>query len=299
MKRIDDLRKVWPHEAHDFTKWLAEEANLAELGDAVGIDLELEERESSVGGFSADLFASESGTDRKVIIENQLEVTNHDHLGKLITYASGKDAQVIIWIVKRARDEHRQAVEWLNQHIDSSIGFFLVEIELWQIDNSLLAPKFSVVEKPNDWAKNIKIIDGMNDTQLLKLAFWETLNDTIADTPAYNHELKKRKAQPHHWYDLSIGTSAYHISLDINTQKKRIDAGLYIPDDKETFNHFKENKDIFDKAFGTDVEFHDAGKSSRILVYKDINIQDKKTWPEAIKWLLDNAILFKKTVRNL
>ena len=132
IERIDDLRTIWKNEARDFTGWLAEDDNLALLSEAIGIDLELEERESSVGSFSVDLFASEEGTSRKVIIENQLEDTNHDHLGKVITYAAGKDASVVIWIVKRARDEHRQAVEWLNQHTDEDIGFFLVEIELWK-----------------------------------------------------------------------------------------------------------------------------------------------------------------------
>ena len=149
MKRVTDLRTVWPHEALDFTKWLSLDANLALLGEAIGIEISLEERESSVGNFNVDIFALENGSDRKIIIENQLEDTNHDHLGKLITYASGKGAEVIIWMVKRARDEHRQAIEWLNQHTDSRIGFFLVEIELWQIDDSKLAPKFNVVEKPN------------------------------------------------------------------------------------------------------------------------------------------------------
>ena len=110
IKRITDLRSVWPHEANSFTKWLAQEANLSKLGEEIGIDLVLEERESSVGGFSVDIFATEENTGRKVIIENQLEETNHDHLGKLITYASGKGAEVIVWVVKRGRDEHRQAI---------------------------------------------------------------------------------------------------------------------------------------------------------------------------------------------
>lgn len=124
IKKITDLRSVWSNEALDFTKWLAKEENLSLLGEAIGIDLSLEEEESSVGNFHVDIFASESGTDRKVIIENQLEETNHDHLGKIITYAAGKDAQVIVWIVKKVRDEHLQAIEWLNQHTDSNIGFF-------------------------------------------------------------------------------------------------------------------------------------------------------------------------------
>ena len=110
IKKIDDLRSVWPHEAHDFSKWLAKEENLTLLSETIGIDIVLEELESAVGGFNVDLYATEEGTGRKIIIENQLEDTNHDHLGKIITYASGKGAEVIVWIVKRARDEHRLAV---------------------------------------------------------------------------------------------------------------------------------------------------------------------------------------------
>lgn len=297
MKRIHDLRTVWPHEANDFTKWLAEDANLEELGNAVGIDIDLEERESSVGSFSVDLYATESGSGRKINIENQLEDTNHDHLGKLITYASGKGAEVVIWIVKRARDEHRQAIEWLNQHTDSNIGFFLVEIELWQINDSLLAPKFNVVEKPNDWAKTMKSIEGMSETDRLKLEFWQAFNDHLGSNPDFQKEFNLRKPQPCHWYDLSLGTSSYYISLNINTQKKKIDAGLYIPNDKEVFHRLQEHKAEFDAAFGTDIEFRDAGKSSRILLYHSINVKDRAKWSEAADWMFQKALIFKKTVK--
>ena len=156
LKEIKDLRKVWPHEAIDFTPWLAEEDNLALLADAVGLEITVDETESSVGDFNVDIYATETGTDRKIIIENQLEDTNHDHLGKLITYASGKSADIVIWVVKRAREEHRSAIEWLNNHTDENIAFFLVEIKLYQIGSSDIAVKFEVVEKPNDWTKEIK-----------------------------------------------------------------------------------------------------------------------------------------------
>ena len=155
IERMDDLRAIWPHEARDFSKWLSQEENLALLSEEIGINLVLEELESAAGSFSVDLYAAEEGTGRKVIIENQLEDTNHDHLGKIITYASVKGAEIVIWIVKKARDEHKQAVEWLNQHTDESIGFFLLEIELWKIGGSLPAPKFNVIERPNDWVKAI------------------------------------------------------------------------------------------------------------------------------------------------
>ena len=110
MEQISDLRAIWPHEAYDFSKWLSKEENLAMLSDSIGIDVVLEELESPVGDFSVDLYAYEEGTNRRIVIENQLEDTNHDHLGKIITYASGKGAEVVIWIVKRARDEHKHRV---------------------------------------------------------------------------------------------------------------------------------------------------------------------------------------------
>ena len=158
LKEIKDLRKVWPHEALDFTPWLAEEDNLALLADAVGLEITIDETESSVGDFNVDIYATETGTDRKIIIENQLEDTNHDHLGKLITYASGKSADIVIWVVKRAREEHRAAIEWLNNHTDENIAFFLVEIKLYQIGTSDIAVKFEVVEKPNDWTSVTPVV---------------------------------------------------------------------------------------------------------------------------------------------
>ena len=129
LEQITDLRSVWKHEAKDFTPWLAKEENLEILSEAVGIDIVVEEQESNVGDFSVDLFATEEGTGRRIIIENQLEETNHDHLGKIIAYASGKEAEVIIWIVRKARDEHKQAIEWLNQHTDDKFAEFNLQMQ--------------------------------------------------------------------------------------------------------------------------------------------------------------------------
>ena len=294
MMRITDLRSVWPHEANDFTKWLAQEENLSLLGDAIDIELELEERESSVGGFSVDIFAKEVSTNRRVIIENQLEDTNHDHLGKLITYASGKGAEVIVWIVKRARDEHRQAIEWLNQHTDSNIGFFLLEIELWQIGDSEKAPRFNIVEKPNDWTKTMKTIEGLSNTDLLKLEFWTGFNDAMSNNDSFKHHFRARKAMPQHWYDLSIGSSAYHVALTINTQKQSIGADIYINDDKELFERFKKHKDEISTMLNSEVEWREAKKACRILITTNINPKKRENWPRAYKWFLEKAIIFKE-----
>ncbi|MBO7051247.1 MAG: DUF4268 domain-containing protein [Prevotella sp.] len=294
MIRITDLRSVWHHEANDFTKWLAQEDNLALLSDAIDLELELEERESSVGSFNVDIFAKEVGTNRRVIIENQLEDTNHDHLGKLITYASGKGAEIIIWVVKRARDEHRQAIEWLNQHTDSNICFFLLEIELWQIGDSMKAPRFNIVEKPNDWSKTMKTIDGLSDTELLKLEFWTGFNDAMSNNEEFKHHFRARKASAQHWYDLSIGSSAYHLGLTINTQKQSIGAEIYINDDKERFEQFKKYKDEISKMLNSEVEWREAKKACRVFITTNINPKKREKWQKAYNWFLEKAIIFKE-----
>ena len=145
-----DLREAWPNEAEDFTPWLSEQG-LDELGEALGLELEMQSREAPVGSFALDMLCTESGTNRTVIIENQLGQTDHDHLGKLLTYAGGCDANVIVWIAKEFRDEHRQALELLNQRTGEDTEFFGVVIELWKIGDSHPAPHFKMVVVPNEW----------------------------------------------------------------------------------------------------------------------------------------------------
>lgn len=294
MKRITDLRSVWHHEERDFSKWLAENENLKLLSDAIGIDIVLEERESSVGSFSVDIYALEESTERRIIIENQLEDTNHDHLGKLITYASGKEAEIIVWVVKRARDEHRQAIEWLNENTGVNIGFFLVEIELWQIDDSAIAPKFNVVERPNDWAKQMKNVGSLSATKQLQLQFWQQFSEFIKDT--YPKEFTSRKAFPQSWYDLSIGRSAYRISLTVNIKDKFLGAAIYIPDDKDKFAMFKEHALEIEKLIGEKVEWREATKSTQIIILRSCDISEKDQWNDDFKWLMDKALKFKKIV---
>ena len=196
LEKVKDLRSVWPHEANDFTKWLAKEENLEILGDEIGLDIELISKEAKTGSFSTDILAVESNTDNKVIIENQLEATDHDHLGKIITYASGHDAKTIIWIVKEAREEHRQAIDWLNDHTDNEINIFLCRIELWKIGNSEIAPKFQIVSSPNNWTKTIKrsMNNEMTSTQMLQYNYWAMLKEEIDNNyPIFNS--RKPKAQ--------------------------------------------------------------------------------------------------------
>lgn len=299
IERVADLRTVWAHEALDFSKWLAEEENLAVLSDTIGIDILLSELESSVGNFNVDIFATEEGTGRKIIIENQLEDTNHDHLGKIITYAAGKSAEVIIWIVKRARDEHRQAVEWLNQHTDENIGIFLLEIELWRIDNSAPAVKFNVVERPNDWAKTMKIKEGLSDTKKLQLEFWQSFSEYAFAQPSFVQQFSNRKAQPQHWYDLKLGSSAYHLSLTANTQKKRLGAEIYINDDKALFEKFKQHKHEIEADLNMSLEWRVANKACRILALHNGDIKGgTNQWTSYFDWYCQMAVQFKEIAKK-
>ena len=283
------MRLVVPVDIHTLDKAV----NNHLLGfDTCGIvHIVLEELESAVGGFNVDLYATEEGTGRRIIIENQLEDTNHDHLGKIITYASGKGAEVIVWIVKRARDEHRLAVEWLNQHTDSNIGVFLLEIELWQINDSPYAPRFNVVERPNDWAKSVKAAEGLSDTKKLQLEFWQAFSDYAFAKKEFASMFKVRKAQAQHWYDLSLGSSAYHLGLTVNTQKKRIGAEIYINDDKELFAKFKESAKEIEEIFGSRLEWIEASKATRILGMTTGDIKKgTDSWPMLFEWFMDAAI---------
>jgi hypothetical protein len=151
-----DLRKVWADEAGVFTPWLAQEENIKLLGDTIGIELKVEAQEKPVGPFSADILCKDTVNNQWVLIENQLERTDHTHLGQLMTYAAGLDAVTIIWIAQRFTDEHRAAMDWLNEITEEDIVFFGLEIELWQISGSPVAPKFNIISKPNEWSKTIK-----------------------------------------------------------------------------------------------------------------------------------------------
>lgn len=299
LQKIDDLRLIWKHEARDFSKWLAQEENLKELSAAIGISIELDELESAVGSFSVDLFATEEGTSRKIIIENQLGDTDHDHLGKVITYAAGKSADVIIWIVKRARDEHRQAIEWLNQRTDENVGFFLIEIELWKIGNSLPAPKFNVVEKPNDWTKALKAAEGLSDTKKLQYEFWQAFSEYAFQKPEFNTQFSRRKAQPQHWYDLSVGSSEYHISLTANTQKKKLGVEIYINNNKELYAKLLLSKVQIEQFLSMKLEWREADKACRMLMLCDGDIKaGAVAWNAHFYWFCATALQFKEMINK-
>lgn len=184
LKRVD-LRAIWASELTDFTPWLAREENLAILAETLGIDLELEAQEKAVGPFRADILCKDIGTDAWVLIENQLERTDHTHLGQLLTYASGLSAVTVVWIASHFTEEHRSTLDWLNKITDESFRFFGLEIELWRIGDSPAAPKFNVVSKPNDWTHSVaraaRAIDSaeLSEVRATQLAYWTAFHAVL------------------------------------------------------------------------------------------------------------------------
>lgn len=306
LERITNLREVWKHEAHNFTCWLAEEENLAMLSDVIGVSIELKERESSVGSFNVDLFAKVAGTEpeRKIIIENQLEETDHDHLGKIITYASGKDAEILIWIVKRAREEHRQAVEWLNQHTDTNVSVFLIEIELWKIDNSRMAPKFNIVVKPNDWAKAMRSNDSSSASQLFNMDLWEEFKNYAENDKSFSHSFPRlRKPSQQNSYDMTFGDTELWVFSKYDTRKNRITCGLYIPKAKERYDSIKKHEQIIAQYFSlADIQYDEkeGRQGTYITISKDdVDVNNTKQRHSIFQWFCENAVRWKKVLEEI
>lgn len=297
LKKVN-LRDFWKHEAIDFTEWMAQEENLSLLSDEIGIDIKLIQTEANVGKFNVDILAEEENTGRKIIIENQLELTNHDHLGKLITYASGYDSEINIWIVKEVKDEHKQAIDWLNEHTDEKLNFFIIKMELWQIENSSVAVKFQVVSKPNDWAKIIKKSIGrgsLTEAKILQLEFWNKLKEYAKNKKS---KLRLRTTSPQHWYDISLGSSEVHISLTINTREDLLGCEIYIPDSKEIFYKLKENREKIEKEIGGKLEWMElpGRKASRIKlsIGMEDDINQTNDWNNYFEQLIFYAEEFQK-----
>ena len=300
LEEIKDLRTVWPHEAQDFTPWLAQDDNIALLSDAVGLDIVVDETESSVGDFSVDIYASEVGTSRRVIIENQLEDTNHDHLGKLITYASGKDAEVVIWLVKHAREEHKSAIEWLNNHTDDKVGFFLCEIKLFRIGNSDPAVKFEVIERPNDWTKEQKKTDSVRPTQLHRQEYWLAFQAHAFEDAKFAKGFSRTKAGYDHWMNFAIGSSACHLAVDQLRKHGTLAVELYIDDDKDLFHALFAQKDAIEADSGLTFDWRELPerKASRIVIERAADFDDKGSWDEQFDWIADTLRKMRRAFKK-
>ena len=292
---------IWKHEAQDFTKWLATEENLALLSETIGITLANPQTEVGVGKFSVDILA-EDENDRKVVIENQIEKTNHAHLGQLITYASGLDAELCIWIVARAQEEHEQAINWLNENTTENANFFLIEVEAWQIDNSLPAAKFNIVAKPNDWAKIVKQSGkGNSEATGLKLQqkeFWDKVREYGEENS--KHVRGWRSTRPRHWYDISIGSTQAHLTARANSREMFVAMDFYINSNTDLFHALKAKQSEIEGELGYPLEWWELPekKASSINIKQPGDFQDEKQQDALVKWIVDKAEEFTKVFKG-
>ena len=289
-----ELRNIWTSEAAEFTPWLARPENLSVLGETLGIDLELEAQERSVGLFRADILCKDMATDSWVLVENQLERTDHSHLGQLLTYASGLEAVTIVWVAAQFTDEHRSTLDWLNRITDARFRFFGLEVELWRIGDSPPAPRFNVISKPNDWSKSVaqaaRAIDDteLSETRVAQRAYWTALHTVLgaAGGPVSGN----RKPQPQSWMTYPIGRSGFHLSAVMIRTKNQVRAELYISGEeaKRFLASLNGQREAIEGELGYHLEWEElpARRDCRVACYlNDVDPENEVDWPSQHEWL--------------
>lgn len=297
-----ELRAAWADESGDFTPWLAQEDNIALLGDTIGLELEVESQEENVGPFRADILCKDTAGNNWVLIENQLERTDHCHLGQLLTYAAGLDAVTIVWVAQRFTEEHRAALDWLNEKTDEDVNFFGLEIELWKIGNSDMAPKFNIVSKPNDWARTVKrvAVDSgeLTDKGKLRLEFWTGLNNHLKEN---SNIIKPRRPSTDSWMGYSMGKTDVHLAVAFSSWSNvkqyyeigEIRAELVIVSKQYADTYYKQfyaQKDRIEQQLGFTLEWYE--KEGQILrgavIRNTVDVNDKTKWPQYYEWLKEH-----------
>ena len=306
LKKIS-LKEIWDNEAQDFTPWLAEEKNLELLSETIRTPLELEAQEKDVGPFRADILCKNTEDDSWVLIENQIDKTDHKHIGQLLTYASGLQAVTIVWIASKFTEEHRAALDWLNKITDDDFRFFGLEIELWTIGNSPAAPKFNIVSKPNNWSKTISqaaknISEGIeSETKAMQYRYWQGLIDYLENNGS---KLRTQDPRPRHWQTFAVGRSHFYIDATVNTRDSRLGIGLKIADKnhaKNFYNLLVLDKEEIEAEMQEKLEWRelpDNTKSEIILFKNNVNLYDDKDWNAQYGWFKTNIEKFDKVFRK-
>jgi hypothetical protein len=298
LEKVSDLRQIWSSESGDFTPWLTKEENLKQLGDTIGIELELEAKEKNVGQFRADILCKDTITNNWVLIENQIEKTDHTHLGQILTYGAGLEATTIVWIAKRFTEEHRATLDWLNEITDDRFNFFGLEIELWRIGESPIAPKFNVVCKPNDWSRtqyNIaKVVEFTPEEQLL-LEYWTNFVEFLRE---HDSSLKNAKPKPFDHILFPIGNRQLLLALAyIKDNKIGVQVYLKGSNAKIYFERLQRETNAIENIIGAKLEWNDSRNKERSidLFMNGVNIKDRENWPDQHKWLYEKLEAFHKT----
>lgn len=285
-----DIRTIWANEAGDFTPWLAD--NIDRLGEALGMEIEIQEREAAVGGFSLDLRAKDLGSGRTIVIENQLTDTDHDHLGKLLTYAGGFDAGVLVWIAGSMRDEHRNALEWLNGNTGTDIDVFGVVAEVIRIDDSKPALNLKLVVSPNEWHKKAKTATVTSPKAEKYRQFFQQLIDELRTEHKFTNS---KVASGLNYHSISAGISGLALTISF-AHGKKVRAEIYIDlgnkeKNKSLFDSVSEESASIDKEYGLVLSWErlDDRQASRIAAYRDGSIEDSPEILDEIRaWAIEH-----------
>ena len=300
--RIDDLRQHWPREDIDFTPWLARPENLLLLSEAIGLELELEAQERNVGPFRADILCRDTVNDSWVLVENQLERTDHTHLGQLLTYGAGLQTVTIVWIAQRFTEEHRAALDWLNEITNETFRFFGLEIELWRIGDSPAAPKFNVVSQPNDWSKFAstgKTHNDMTETQELQFRYWSGLARALQSKGS---AIKPAKAWPSSYVNHSIGRTGFRLAVAMNTQARWIKVEIYITsnDAKAFYKALERQRQEIEAEMHCTLDWRDDPDRQYSAIGSTLPNTDptrEADWPRQHEWLVDTMEKFNSAFR--
>ena len=302
LERVRDLRACWDREDTDFTPWLAQEDNIQILGDTIGIELEVQQQEASVGPFRADILCRDTSNNQLVLIENQLERTDHGHLGQLFTYAAGLDTVTVIWIAARFTEEHRAAMDWLNKISHDDFNFFGLEIELWRIGNSAPAAKFNVVAKPNDWSRTVaeaRMGGGtLTPGQEKQVEFWTEFGAVIEETGS---GWKVPKPQPSSWIGYGIGRSAFNLNptVAVNAGWVALRLTMWEGDASAHFHLLQADREAIEADLGFSVDWNEkpGKKECSIECRTTGDLSKPKVRARLIRWMLDKMDTFDRVFR--
>ena len=312
-----DLRQVWSHEAHSFTPWVL--ANADRLSEALGMDLELEAAEHPVGSFSLDLIGRDLETGQRVIIENQLEGTDHTHLGQIMTYAGGTDPKVIVWIAKSFREEHAAALQWLNENTDEEINFYGIEVSAVQIDDSRPAALFNLVVRPNSWEKRVRSTVGASADSSVSaeryVRFWQMFNDQVTDLYPDWKSLMRKPENRGHWTTYSSGTTGVWFGVSfagawgkrdqckgVKALRSEIYFGSSDPElNNARFESMYGSRERLQEVLGYPLEFEELStrKSCRVASYRPGTVIDEENWSEQISYFLESQNNLRAAIESV
>jgi len=287
-------RKAWPHEAHDFTPWLAE--NLDSIAEAIGIPLEFEGIEVAVDNFSADILARCPADDTVVLIENQLEKTDHTHLGQIMTYLAGVNATTVIWIACGFREPHLAAIKWLNEHTVEPFAFFAINLRAVKIGSSAIAPVFDVVERPNQWERRLQAKTSetkLSERGVFRRAFWTEYLDRYPDDRKLGVDVVGVSSN---WANV-LEEPELNVSIYCAASK----VGVFVRGGRGSDGEDQaEILQPHDEELSRRLDANYGRKTGGFFYSRDLRgeFSERSNWPEAIDWLHERLHVYLETLRN-